>query len=476
MPREEENIRRQGQTMLVTILFFLTISLFVIFSLVPQATTKFIIANNSIQSKQSFLLAESGTEDAYYQIKKYNDTTSPITLPTLNSGTVTTTIINQTDGTKIISATGDVASKQRKSILKTKPNSTTKATLKYGSHIGTGGLKIDGGNTVITGDVYSNGPVSGGSGTGYKINGDVTSAGNNGSVLGYDKNKISFTENVFANTINKSKLNTGKTNNCNIGSNNNPACVTMDLSFIPIKPLNTINAAIINELKTTAAVNTYTGNVKITNQTGNNSNPAPITQGITCTTNSNNNTCKIGPVKITGNLTLESNADVTLTGPVYVVGNIILKGSSKITLNSSYGSNKIEIMLAEKINASSTTSGKINVSDSFKFLIPTTTPQTTNSYIMLLTEADFGGDTNGCTSSTGNSGCAISFVGGDTTGEAILNAQNGGIALEDSPNMKQITANFLSIKGSAKLGWPSTSSSIEYGISTLSNITSWQEE
>jgi hypothetical protein len=458
----------------------LTISLSVAIGLVPQVTTKFNIANNSIQSKQSFLLAESGTEDAYYQIKKYNDTTSPTTLPTLNSGTVTTTIINQTNGTKTISATGDVASKQRKNTLKTKPNSTTKTTLKYGSHIGTGGLKIDGGNTVITGDVYSNGPVAGGSGTGYKINGDVTSAddplvANDSSVLGYDKNKISFTENVFANTINKSKLNTGKTNNCNFGSNNNPTCVTMDLSFIPIKPLNTINAATITELKTNAAVNTYTGNVKITIQTGNNSNPAPLTQGITCTTLSNNNTCKIGPVKITGNLTLEDNANVTLTGPVYVVGNIILKGSSKITLDYSYGSNKIEIMLAEKINSGSTTSGKINVSDSFKFLLPSTTPTITNSYIMLLTEANFGGTTSGCTTGS-TSNCAISFVGGNTEGEVILNAQNGGIALEDSPNMKQITANFLSIKGSAKLGWPSTSSSIEYGISSLSSISSWQEE
>ncbi len=430
--------------MLVTTIFFLATSLNVVVGLVPQATTKFNIANNSIQSKQSFLLAESGSEDAYYRIKNNKNTTS-LTIPTLNNGTVTTTI-DESGATKTISTIGNVSSKERKARLITKAGDNSATKLDNGIHIGAGGLFIDQ-YAVVTGNVYSNGPVTGGSSTRYKINGDVTSAGNNGSISAYSNTTITFLKNVYAKTINKSKLNDGYKNNCNFGSNNNPACVSIDLDSIPIKPLNTVKEATISKLVDVADDVTIgsSGTTTYIKNTG----VSPTSGKITCT----DGQCTLGPIKIIGNLTIDSNADVILAGPVYVTGNITLKGSSKIRLSSFYGPKSLEAII---------TDGMIKTENNFEFLT------NNDRYIMLLSKNTAGANKN--------SPYAIDFAS-TVTGNVILNTQKGGTRLDYSSKLKQVTAYYLNIKNSAQLNWLSADSLITYTFPTLgSKISSWQEE
>ncbi|KKS10598.1 MAG: hypothetical protein UU66_C0043G0013, partial [Parcubacteria group bacterium GW2011_GWB1_41_5] len=55
--------------MLISVIFFLFISLAIISGLVGPTLREFRNADINLKSKQSYFLAESGVEDAFYRIK-----------------------------------------------------------------------------------------------------------------------------------------------------------------------------------------------------------------------------------------------------------------------------------------------------------------------------------------------------------------------------------------------------------------------
>lgn len=167
-----------GAAMLISVIFFLFISLAIISGLVSPTVREFNIATDNIRSKQSYFLSESGAEDAYYRLKDPADfvVSSPVVI-NLNGNAVTTDI---TDGynQKIITSTGDVSSRQR-------INSLTLSTgagvgFNYGVQAGEGGFTMDGGSS-ITGNVYSNGNIN--ATNGVTITGTAVSASNATLVL-----------------------------------------------------------------------------------------------------------------------------------------------------------------------------------------------------------------------------------------------------------------------------------------------------
>jgi len=149
--------RSGGAAMLISIIFFLFISLAIIFGLVSPAVREFRISSDTISSKQSYFLAESGVEDAYYRIKN-NKAIGTSTSITLGGNTASTSITNVGQTEKDVTSLGDVSARQRTSALVIKTG--TGVTFKYGTQAGQGGITFSN-NAGLLGSLYSNGNIYG---------------------------------------------------------------------------------------------------------------------------------------------------------------------------------------------------------------------------------------------------------------------------------------------------------------------------
>ena len=161
--------RNGGQAMLLSVIFFLSISLSIITGLVSPSVREFKIADDLINSRQSYFLSESGTEDAYYRVKNSMTISSPVSLTI--GGNTTATTITTNGNQKTIASVGDVSSRYRTSQLVTSSGGAG-IGFNYGLQTGAGGLTINGGST-LTGSMYSNGIISAISAT---ITGSASSA------------------------------------------------------------------------------------------------------------------------------------------------------------------------------------------------------------------------------------------------------------------------------------------------------------
>jgi len=149
-----KNNNQSGAAMLVVVVFFLFISLAVISGIMVPSMREFNIASESIKSKKSYFLAESGVEDAMYRILT-NKTISNSETITLDSNSTTTTITTS-GNSKEISSLGDVSNLERKVDLVLKTGAGI--AFNYGLQSGNGGVIMDGGST-IRGNIYSNGDI-----------------------------------------------------------------------------------------------------------------------------------------------------------------------------------------------------------------------------------------------------------------------------------------------------------------------------
>ncbi|MFA6585901.1 MAG: hypothetical protein WCS86_01945 [Candidatus Paceibacterota bacterium] len=176
---------QSGAAMLVSIVFFLFISLAIISGLVSPTVSEFKDANMSLNSKKSYFLSESGSEDAIYRIRKNMAISSSETL-NLNGNSVVTNITDTSFGLKNIISMGDVLSYQRKNALSLSIGDGL--SFSYGIQAGEWGFRM-GDKSFIDGSIYSNGPVIG---TGNAdVTGSVTSA--NSSALEADQENGSGT-------------------------------------------------------------------------------------------------------------------------------------------------------------------------------------------------------------------------------------------------------------------------------------------
>mgnify|MGYP001615741721 CR=1 FL=1 len=148
---------QSGAAMLISVVFFLFISLAIISGLVTPAVREFRNANVNLNSKKAYFLAESGTEDAFYRIIKSMAIGTSETL-TLDNVSTTTTITDISGGQKEISSLGDTDSFQRR--VKLVASTGVGVSFSYGVQSGIGGF-IMGNNSIINGSVYSNGNITG---------------------------------------------------------------------------------------------------------------------------------------------------------------------------------------------------------------------------------------------------------------------------------------------------------------------------
>lgn len=410
--------KQSGQAMLISVVFFLFISLAIIAGLVSPSVRQFKIASDLIYSRQSFFLSESGIEDAYYRLKNAKPIGDSVSL-SLGDNTVTTNITDSGYNEKTISSLGDVSNRERKNevVLSTGQG----IAFNYGIQAGEGGFSMLN-NAGVNGNVYSNGNISGGS-NGSFISGTAIAAGVNGTI-----NQVTVGQsgigNAWAHTVNNSTIEGNLL--CQIGSGNNKTCDTSQPDPEPI-PMP-ITQEMIDQWKLDAeAGGIVEGDLTIAEATS------------------------LGPKKITGNLII--NADLTVTDTIYVVGEISTANNVHVSLSPSYGASG-GILL---------TDGPINLSNNVIF----EGSGTENTFVMLVT-------TSSCPE--GCSGVNALEIA-NNVGAVILNAQNGTAHLNNNVTLNEIVAKEISMDQNAVVNYLSglANTSFTSGPSGGWNIKSWKE-
>lgn len=183
----------RGQALLIFLVFFLFTSLALIFGLVNPSTQAFQNAQETVRSRQSYLLAESGVEDVVYRLRSNKNVSSSETL-TLDSTSATTTLTDLGSGQKQVVSLGNVSGRQR--TVKVKVVTGSGISFNYGVQAGQGGLDLKGSSGIV-GNVYSSGPITGCSscyitGSAISANSTALSADQTNGVTGTPPNTIVF--------------------------------------------------------------------------------------------------------------------------------------------------------------------------------------------------------------------------------------------------------------------------------------------
>ncbi|MEK7588623.1 MAG: hypothetical protein AAB438_02280 [Patescibacteria group bacterium] len=438
--------RQGGQAMLISVIFFLFISLAIISGFVSPTIREFRITNDLIKSRQGLFLSESSVEDVYYRLREALTVDSPQTL-TLNGDTATTTITDSGIDEKTITSTGDVSSRQRKT--ETKMVTGDGISFAYGMQIGDGGIDMQGTSQLI-GNAFSNGPVVGAANN--FIQGDAISGGSDGSI-----NQIRTNLTARAHAITNSVVatdayyDTDVTNTRVSGTfcpNANCHSGEPDTADIPLPITDTM----LDFWKAEAVAG---GTI----------------DGINCSTGtytiSVNTT--IGRKKINCNFKIKgAGTIVTLIGPLWVFGNITMEDNAifKINTNESFA------VIADKETPLDFSTSRIFINT----VIGTTAFQGNGgngSYILLASQH------RGAESVPPASAAQYDAIQVTTaiSGDVLLYALHGNISVEQTGVFRVLSGFKLTAKNAAMVGFragvidPIFSSSPDGGWAS----TSWRE-
>ena len=152
----KENLRK-GQVVLVTLMFFMIMSLALIAGGTLPTANQIKTSRDLIKSRQSFAAADSVSDDAYYALNKGYTLSSTVSLPFTTSGVSGTAAVTTTSGGETIKSSGVSNGSTRISTLSVSEGAG--ASFNYGLQVGTGGVTL--GSATINGSLYSNGSVYG---------------------------------------------------------------------------------------------------------------------------------------------------------------------------------------------------------------------------------------------------------------------------------------------------------------------------
>lgn len=379
--------KNQGQVMLTLVVLFMILSLIIIFGVLAPTMRNIKVVNDLFRSKQSFYLADSGQADAVYRVKNNMTIANQASL-VLDGTVVTITIMDTLDG-KIITTVSDYLDYTR--AVQTELIKGVGASFYYGVQVGNGGFKMDN-NSTVNGNVYVNGPITGGKVTGSAISATTTTVGINDVKVGTagvgDAWAYHITNSVVAGAL-----------KCQLGSSNGTGR-ECDTSFgVPPALAMPISAEQITDWKAEAEAAAVI-----------NGNYSPDDDEL------------LGPVKITGNLDIKN--DVIMTGTIWVAGELSFGGQGTITLaTSTYGAKSGVIIVDQPATF---TGGSKIMSTGVE-----------GSYVMLLVTSSGTGD---AIKASGNAGSVvlaapygtISFVGNSSARGVVADKieMSGGTTID----------------------------------------------
>ncbi len=411
--------------MITSIIFFLSITLSLVLGIVTPVLKEAQLARQLQTSKQSYVLAESLSEDMAYRYKKglTVDSNESLTIGTDTAYATSSTV----SGVVTITSTGNKTDARRK--VQTSLSSSDGVSFHYGVQTDKGGVSFSN-SSSIKGNLFSNGPITG---NGNVVKGDIISAGPTGSVSG-----MHATSSIYAHTIANSTADKDayyqSISGSTVSGTSYPGSVDQATSSMPIPDSDIFGW----EIDATAG-----GSATCSGGTYN------ITGTVT-----------LGPKKIPCDLNISGSANITLTGPIWVTGNITFSNSAVISVSGTL-SGKSVVMIADNTNDS--TSSEIRVSNSVVF-----NGSGSNSYILLVSmnnSAELGG---------GNSAATIS---NSIQGAILLYAPHGLVNLSNSVELREVTAYKLNLSNSAEVEYKSGIANLLFsaGPSGGYTITDWKE-
>jgi hypothetical protein len=198
-----------GAAMVVLLFFFVVISTTILLGIVVPVVRELKISNDSLDSRKSYFMAESGMEDLMYRIKNNMEVGVLGDNRTLfldeDYLPIPTILTNGLSGQKTIEIQGDIKDRQRS--IAVNLTTSTGVAFNYGVLVGQGGITLSGSGT-INGNVYANGPITGDSSsiiTGTAISANSPSMGTSQSNgTGIPAYNISFGNNNATQDIGQS--------------------------------------------------------------------------------------------------------------------------------------------------------------------------------------------------------------------------------------------------------------------------------
>lgn len=444
--------RQSGQAMLISIVFFLFISLSVVSGLVLSPLREYRNANLNLNSKKSYVLAESGVEDAFYRLK--NDLPIDETeILTLDSNTATTSITSVGNERDIVSL-GNVTSSERKVKLSLKTGGVG-VSFHYGVQVGQGGLEMSNSSKII-GNVYSSGNIIGTNSA--RIQGSAIASGPTGIIDGIDIDEDSWshtirgistvgrnaTHSVLQNTSVTGNVVADSISNCTIGGtakyDTRTSCTVSGTTTTP-NPDVFVPAATLPLPISEDQIDAW--------------EQEAVSGGTVGSQIFNEGTRSLGPKKVNGDLILSNTAELVVTGTLWVTGEIKLSNTAILRLDPSYGSSSGVVLagIDESVSA-----GYIEISNSAQAL----GSGSAGSHIMLLSQREMGSNAI----KTANSSAA-----------AILYAGEGQIEITNSAALKEVTAYKLKITNIATVTYETGLANTNFtsGPSGGWAISAWKE-
>ena len=429
------NRRNGGQAVILPVVILMLIALALTGRATQSIKSDVKLARDTQESKRAGALADAGTEDVTYRIKRAKQYDS-IEYVHIDNLFATATAVTNADGTqKSVSGLGvDSANVRQKSITLAKGD---QVDFNYAVQAGNGGFSMANTSSVL-GNLYANGPVSGSNST--VVYGSVVSAGPNGLISGVHSTSTGYAHTITSATLDDSAYYQSISGSTVHGSScPNSYCYPGSQD----KPTTTFpisDAQIAQWEQNAEAGGVYNGSC-----------PYNITSSVT-----------IGPIKIPCDVEISNNATVTFAGMVWVVGSISFRNSTAIKLDSALGAKSIAIIADNPANRS--TGSTVSIANSTNFQ----SSGTKGSFLFLI---------SGNTSSESGGGITAINLSNTAQGPVVLYSNHGKISIGNSSKLKSVTGYHITMSNSAQLIYDDglESALFDTGPGGSWDVTSWKE-
>lgn len=425
-------LRNQKGSILASFVIILTILTSILLYAASTSLANKVGIERTINNALAMGIAEGGAEKAVWELKKGNYTGETASSD-IQGGQFDVTVAGS-GNVKTITVVSYVPSKANpkyKKAVKVKVTDdpdTDAIAFHYGVQVGDYGVNMENNGTKITGNVYSNGTITGQSKTKSEITGDVKVAGPGGKI-----EKVKVGGSAYAHII----------QSCNIigdayyhsAFSDTAAHQYSNQPDPPPTELPITQAMIDNWEEAAEDGGTINGNYDIS---------SPI---------------NLGPKKINGNLTISANTTITVTGPIWVTGNITTGSNVIFNLDPSYGANSS--MIIADSHTDNINFGKIDVSNN----VLVNGSGDPKSFIMLLSTNVATDKANPAIWTSPNASSAIYY------------AQDGWMDVKNNGKVKAIVGKGLYLSPNAEIVYDTglADSNFSGGPGGTWQVMEWQE-
>lgn len=388
-----------GYIMILNVVLFIAILMTILVGVVNPILSQYGSSHAFLSSKQAYLAAQSGLEEALYRLKNGISVPASFAYANGSSGSANVAITSTATG-KNITSRGSLNGFIR--VLTTDLYLGTGISFHYGIQSGDGGFYLQN-TSSVTGNVFSGGPVIG-SGSNM-IYGDVISSNSNGQIYG-----IHATGTAYAHII---------------GDPSQPTTIDKDAHYV------TLTNTTVGGTKYPASADLPDAPLPISDsQIAQWESDAAAGGMATCTNGSYDITSAVtlGPIEIPCDLNIKGTTGgftVTVGGPIWVVGNINESQNALIAMSPSLGSENVAIIAdspGQNVNSAIITlSNKASFQGS----------GAPGSYVFMISQ-------NSSAEQTGGSTNAINV--GQSSNALVGYAIHGLITLAQSVSLKEATA------------------------------------